>query len=58
MDIEIANGDLRLLGTEPRRQAGFQVQETESGVRLDALFEGRLNTAVHIGTDLCQTPSC
>jgi hypothetical protein len=58
MDIEIADGDLRLLGTEPRRQAGFEVEETGSGVRLDALFEGRLKTSVHIETDLCQTASC
>lgn len=53
MEIELPQGYLRFLGTEPRRQAGFEVEETASGVRLDALFEGRLRTEVRFDTDFC-----
>lgn len=40
--------DLSLARTEPAAQPGFEVTASAYGVIVEALFEGRLNTALHL----------
>ncbi len=40
--------DLTLARTEPAAQPGFEVTASAYGVIVEALFEGRLNTALHL----------
>jgi hypothetical protein len=53
MNIEMPPGYLRLLDTRPRRQDGFEVEETADGVNVDSWFEGRLYTEVRFEADFC-----
>jgi hypothetical protein len=61
MDIEIPRDYLRFVNTEPERQDGFEVYETDRGVHVDAWFEGKLFTEVRFEADFCdesEGPPC
>ena len=56
MNIEVPPGYLRFVETRPQRQDGFDVRETQEGIRLDTWFEGKLYTEVRFEADFCDRP--
>jgi len=44
MDIDYSGTGLQLVSVSPQKQRGFEVDERSEGIRVNAWFEGRLNT--------------
>ncbi len=56
VNVDWGNLALTLGDTQPLAQPGFEIVESDQGIRIDTIFEGRLKTALRLvnGADLVQ----